>query len=456
MNKLPKIISFSGRKHSGKTELAKVCIKYDYELINFADSLKEIICNSLDISKEYLEKYKDTITDKKYDLSKKIRYISNEINIEEKIVSEFLSKPFDSIRKILQEIGTNLIRNYNHSWHINKIKEKILNNPDKYYCIGDCRFLDEKKILEELGCECWFIIRPNMFEISNHCSEINLKWKDFGDNIIINNTNKQILIEKWQNYLQNLKFDKLSKKVLNTSSKKELRNILINLLKKYSPNEISIHFNCNVYWWCNNLMIHINKEKYNYDINTFLEATKESSYVMGLLTANGNIEQNNHNCSINLENTNKYLVEMYKKVLKSDRPIHVTKLTDKTQVYSFNCNNPYIIENMKLWNLKTDIPFLLQNNIEMLKYWIVGLIDGCGSISSNQISLFASKQIIDFLHIILPYAEKKYKHKDYETLYELNFYNQYAINFSKWLGNAFLALRRKNKSIKKNLKKKNI
>ena len=85
LNKLPKILSFSGRKHSGKTELAKICIKYNYELINFADGLKELICNSLDISKEYLEEYKDIIVENnfKYDLSRKIKYISNEINIEE-------------------------------------------------------------------------------------------------------------------------------------------------------------------------------------------------------------------------------------------------------------------------------------------------------------------------------------------------------------------------------------
>jgi hypothetical protein len=457
-NKLPKIFSFSGRKHSGKTELAKVCIKYNYELINFADSLKELICNSLDITREYLEEYKDIIVENKYDLSKKIKYISNEINIEEGIVSEFLSKPFDSIRKILQIIGTNLIRNYNHLWHINKIKDKILNNPDKYFCIGDTRFIDEKQMVEELNGECWFIIRPNMFDISNHYSEINLKWNDFGDDIIINNINKETLIEKWQNYLESLKFDKLSRKVLNTSSKKELRTILINLLKDSSPT--STHLNCSkdkIVRWCNNLMIQINggeirdegavKEKYKYDINTFLEATTESSYVMGLLTADGCVKQNNnYNCSLNLDNTDKYIVEMYKKVLKSDRPICIrTKLIDKKQVYSFECDNPFIIENIKLWNLKPrksmneDIPFLLKNNIEMLKYWIIGLIDGDGSIVlSNRtlsISILGSKQIIEYLFNMLTYG-KMNQRKNYDNLYELNFYNHNCIDLREWLGEA--------------------
>ena len=260
-NQLPKILSFSGRKRSGKTELAKVCIKYNYELINFADSLKELICNSLEITREYLEEYKDTIVENKYryNLSKKIKYIANETNISEELVSNFLSIPFNSIRQILQTIGTDIIKRNNSSWHINKIKEKILNNPDKYYCIGDTRFTDEKKMIEELNGECWFIIRPNMFEISNHSSEINLKWADFGDNIIFNNINKEMLIQKWSNYLESMKNNRLYRKVLNTSSKKELRYILINLLEDYSPIEISKQLNCSsdiIAWWCNNLMIH--------------------------------------------------------------------------------------------------------------------------------------------------------------------------------------------------------
>lgn len=456
LNKLPKIISFSGRKLSGKTELAKICIKYNYELINFADALKELICNSLDISKEYLEEYKDIIVEKnfKYNLSKKIKYISNEINIEEKIVSEFISEPFDSIRKILQIIGTNLIRNYNHLWHINKIKEKILNNPDKYYCIGDTRFVDEKKMIEDFNGECWFIIRPNMFEISNHYSEISLKWTDFGNNIIINNISKELLTQKWQNYLESLKNDNLCRKILNISSKKELRHILINLLKDYSPLEISKQLNCSrdkIVWWCNNLIIQINKEKYNYDINTFLEATKESSYVIGLLTADGCIKQHDFNCSLNLDNTDKYIVEMYKKVLKSDRPICLIKSKNK-QRYSFDCNNPFIIENIKLWNLKPrksmneDIPFLLENNIEMLKYWIVGLIDGDGCITlfnrTLNIKILASKQIVEYLNNIL--YGKVYRHKNYDNLYELVFINHNAVNFYKWLGEAVnLGLKRK-------------
>lgn len=453
---LPKIISFSGRKHSGKTELAKVCMKYNYELINFADSLKELICDSLEITREYLEQYKDTIVenDLKYDLSKKITYISDKINVEESVVSNYLSKPFDSIRKILQIIGTDLIRNYNHLWHINQIKQKILSNPGKYYCIGDCRFLNEKKMVEDLNGECWFIIRPNMFEISNHYSEINLKWTDFENNIIINNINKELLIQKWQNYLESLKYDTLSKSILNTFSKKELRCILVNLLKDYSPREISLNLNYNsdeIIWWCNNLMIQFNKEQYRYNINTFLETTEESSYVMGLLYTNGYMKKYNGFCNytMNLDSTNKYIVEMYRKVLGSDKPIYV----NNKKIYSFECDDPFIIENIKLWNfnphksINKEIPFLLENNLEMLKCWIIGLIDGDGYIRLHNktltISILASKQVIQYLISILP-DDNMYQYNSYDNLDELNFLNYNCINLYRWLGTAVnLGLKKK-------------
>ena len=184
-------------------------------------------------------------------------------------------------------------------------------------------------------------------------------------------------------------------------------------------------------------MIQINRDKYKYDINTFLEATKESSYVIGLLTTDGCVKQNNNNCTLTLNNTDKYIVEIYKKVLKSDRPIN--KLIDN---YSFDCNNPFIIENIKLWNLKPrksmneEIPFLLENNIEMLKYWIVGLIDSDGYIGLYNktliINILASKQIVDYLNNII--YGKVCQHKNYANLYELVFTNHNAVDFYKWLG----------------------
>ena len=73
---LPRIISFSGRKGSGKTELADVCSKYSYQVIYFADNLKDIICKCLDISRDTLEKLKDK--EMTFDLLNKTEYIAKE------------------------------------------------------------------------------------------------------------------------------------------------------------------------------------------------------------------------------------------------------------------------------------------------------------------------------------------------------------------------------------------
>lgn len=317
MSNLPKILSFSGRKHSGKTLLTQVCIKYNYELINFADSLKELVCNSLNISRDYLEEYKDTPCN--YDLTKKIKYISNEINIEEKIVSEFLAEPFDSIRKILQIIGTDLIRKHNEFWHINKIKEKILNNPNKYYCIGDTRFINEKKMVEDLKGECWFIIRPIGKNISNHPSEINLLWTDFGNNIIINNGSKQQLINSWNEYLST-----------------------ISTIYKGPNNVISV----------NNLGFEKNE--------TFIKPTKEICYIMGLM-CNKNFKYN-----------------IYRKIFLSKIILKTEKERINQLFELYFSKNPFIIENIKLWHplSSKNEPVLLKTTNSDYLYWIIGLIDG--------------------------------------------------------------------------------
>ena len=450
-NKLPKILSFSGRKHSGKTELAKLCAKYNYENINFADSLKDLICNSLEITREYLENNKDERSKQKYNLLAKVTYISHEINIDEEIVRTFLMEPFDSIRNILQIIGTNLIRKYNCLWHINKIKEKIKRNPDKYYCIGDTRFIDEKKLIDELEGECWFIIRPNMFEISNHYSEVELKWNNFGNNIIINNTNKENFTKKWENYLQSMKYSKLNTRLFNTFNKKELRDILISLLKKYNLTEISnisrysVH---NIVYWCKKLMIATDSLKY--DPSTFLEPTSTSSYVMGILSGDGHIQQRDTHCSIMLKSTEKYIIEMFRKEVVLNESLCL--IAKQNKMLSFACDNPFIIENIKLWNFNPgsnqQIPFLLENNIEMLKYWIVGLIDAQGSIllhdNSLILSILSSKNVIEHLHHILPYGNLC-KHNSYDNLFVLNFSNHNCLAFYEWLGEkAFrLGLRKK-------------
>ena len=197
----PKIISFSGKKSSGKSEMCKISEKYGYTPISFADSLKEIVCNCLNISRSQLEKEKDNKN--VYNLEKNIKFISEKTLIDENIVSKLIvEKNFNSIREILQIIGTDLIRTHDPDWHVNRTREILENNPEKYYCCGDTRFKNEKMLIEDLNGQTFYIIRPNNNVVDTHVSENELS-SDHFSNIIVNNKSKRELEDYIDNYMSN-------------------------------------------------------------------------------------------------------------------------------------------------------------------------------------------------------------------------------------------------------------
>ncbi len=375
MINLPRIISFSGRKRSGKTELAQICVKYGYILVNFADSLKELICNSLEITRDFLEENKDIHNPQGYDLTCKISYISTETGIDQEIVQDIIKQKFYSIRKILQVFGTDLIRKYNHLWHINKFISKIQKNPNKNFCIGDTRFRNEKEIIETLGGECWFIIRPNMVDnISNHVSEIELQWSNFGDNIIINNIDKETFCLQWSMYLNK------GKQIMDNS----------------------------IYKSCN--------------IEAFLIPTKETSYIMGIIShfENGALTM------VKYSNDN-FIIDLGEKILQCKN-------------HFLCCANPFIIENSKLWGISSnistkDIPVFFQNinnkNLDMFKYWVLGLTNKKIIEHETIIVIKSNIQICNYLYNFLGYG----KIINNDTIY---FENDDLIKFKKWFENIFI------------------
>lgn len=198
-----RIISFSGRKQTGKSTLSEICSYYGYKNINFADELKFLICNFLNISLDFLNDNKETLNTFKLN-SKQISFISKETNIPlDKIKENLENYEFSSYRNLLQYLGTNIIRTYNPNWHINKLKEKIEKNPTQKFVISDARFKNELQVLKDLGTDCWFILRPLMNNnISNHESEINIQWTDFPiEKVLINNYSSEDLVFKWKVYL---------------------------------------------------------------------------------------------------------------------------------------------------------------------------------------------------------------------------------------------------------------
>jgi hypothetical protein len=110
-------------------------------------------------------------------------------------------KYIETVRDMLQFIGTDYIRKYNKDWHVNKIKKMIDENTN--YVIDDVRFPNEKKMIEELGGDCWFVTRTTLENISNHESETSIGWKDCFNKVIINDSTLHEMLFKWEIFMDN-------------------------------------------------------------------------------------------------------------------------------------------------------------------------------------------------------------------------------------------------------------
>ena len=197
------IISFAGRCRSGKTELAKICEANGYQKLYFALPLKQLCADILDISIDELNRAKNESIPIEITIGKDIcEILSEETNIPIKTTTEICDgKYLHTVRDMLQFIGTDYIRKYNKDWHVNKIREMIDENTN--YVIDDVRFPNEKKMIEDLGGDCWFVTRTTLENVSNHESETSITWKDCFNKVIINDSTLHELLFKWEIFMDN-------------------------------------------------------------------------------------------------------------------------------------------------------------------------------------------------------------------------------------------------------------
>lgn len=197
----PKIIALCGRKESGKSTLGKVCEDYGYKPISFAYPLKTLLCHLLNCDIDYINAHKTDELSYVF-TDGQIQFISEFTNIPVSYITSKLDNvTFPSIRYMMQFIGTEVIRAYDHNWHVNQIKA-IINASDDLFYIDDVRFPNELEMVESLGGYSWYIVRPKLDNISNHLSERLLCWTDL-NNVIINNGTKEQLITSWRSVLDN-------------------------------------------------------------------------------------------------------------------------------------------------------------------------------------------------------------------------------------------------------------
>jgi hypothetical protein len=364
-------------------------------------------------------------------------------------------------------LGTQIIRELSPNWHINQLKNKIDSYPDDNFLIDDLRFPNELEFIKSVGGESWYIIRPSEYDLSNHESEIGVCWNDFGNNVIINNRSLRLFQKKWSQYLDEIinhptliHETHFLKSGIHT--KEQLRTQLINKLKTSSTESVSQEIGCSrdkIVWWCDRLLVPISREEYYYDHTSFLFPTLEASYCAGILTSDGCIKLNPHKTCprISLACMDFELVNTLKSFLKTNRPIY-TRIhpISKKMIYELECGNSYVLQNLKWWNIKPrksqkeEIPDIIKTNEECMKQWIVGLIDGDGSIfitkrGSLGLTILASREIIEFLEKFIPIKGSKRCNVKNTKLYELHWNNHKVVDVRNWLSPKIFLHRKWNK-----------
>ena len=230
-----RLLGICGRLKSGKTELAKICEKNGYEKLYFALPLKQLCSDILDISIQELNRCKNNNVNIGITIDDDIcTIIHDETNIPIQVINETcLGKKIKNVREMLQFIGTDLIRKYNPDWHVNRIKDMLRNDTD--YVIDDVRFPNEKRMIDELGGDCWFVVRPMIDNISNHESETSLTWHHFFNRVIINDSALEPLLFKWDVFVKNYEEysqirNKLFKEILEKGNPKIQKNSMADML----------------------------------------------------------------------------------------------------------------------------------------------------------------------------------------------------------------------------------
>lgn len=167
-NKPKKVIMISGLARSGKDYIAdKLCVSLGIKKYAFADTIKEILSKTFNISIEELDKMK---------------------NDEEFIIHTNGKK--QTYRNIYQFFGTEAMQSVfgKYVW-VNKLFEKVKN--EDFFIISDLRFIHEyERIVKIYGKENVFtvnVISKNTKKM-NHKSEKNMKGFDF--DYVFDNTEK--------------------------------------------------------------------------------------------------------------------------------------------------------------------------------------------------------------------------------------------------------------------------
>lgn len=241
------VLGFCGRMRAGKTTLADECEKRGYIRLSFATPLKRLCADLLDCSVDALNEAKNKGANISLPLGSDIQDC---LSIETGIPIEQVNKVcegqvMETVRELLQFVGTELIRQYCPTWHIDRTREMM--SPRQNYVIDDVRFQNEKQMIESMGGHCWFVVRPGIDNLSSHPSETSIKWQDCSKKVIVNNGSENELKLMWKLFLDEyeenfVKREKVFQDIINegrmiSNEKRELAELLLisHYLFTYTP-----------------------------------------------------------------------------------------------------------------------------------------------------------------------------------------------------------------------------
>jgi hypothetical protein len=322
------LISLSGRKSSGKTTIADLLLKKGFKKASFATALKEYSSQLFDwdINLLYTQDGKESI------LKKPVVWNKQACSRLEKIVNIplFFEKDceFRTRRQALQYLGTEVLRKSDPEFHIKEFTNRYKNGD---FVCDDMRFINEFESIKKMGGLCIYICRPYFWDYSNHSSEISLNRKNF-DYVLLNDGSQHDFLKKFQYFMENQTI------------------------------EVSTNID-------------------DLDHDCFLKPSNESAYWAGVLSSIGTFKKDiNHSYSLELSSTNKSWIESFRYFLNLKKPI-VEKFKDGKINYIVNISSPFLIEDLKLWNLEPhqsvskQIPNCIEDNDDFIKRWSIGFND---------------------------------------------------------------------------------